>query len=539
MAYKPAQGKTAVGLFVDGQQLKYVQLSLTGGKIVLRDFRTVLLEGKLEDKATAAASDGSWPAVQSEDAGLTPPSDMAMVPSEAPTKDVTSNASVLLSLLGDLPPKHYTVSIALSEPAVRFYEFESDFGLTGTKLKKKIVAELAATRGEAPSFDSLGIIRTSMGRVLCIVRQGGLQLYDLLSEAQGFTNSDLPTIKLIHSSDLALMEFIRASYELKEDELSVIVYVGHDFSRVIFMQGYEYLHHAPIISEGFNAENIDNTIYSRIRLEQENPALQSIDRIFLAGESHKVNLSDAMASHFPDARVEYLQSLHITLSPESEPTPHVISEYVIPLAVAWRALQSNLRGSYGVNLIPASIVENQRAFSFTWYGWLGAGLILASLVFFSATLIPRASRIQAIRSGLGEQHEMVAQLESFTARKDSLQAEINKYDKAMKLYNTMMEGSGRWTRILNFLSSTLKDLNSIWIESIRPVEGNPTEFDLGGRAYVRARVTKLVNSFEKASLRQLRTVTVGKRDLYEFDIRVEKVSKDDVPYIPPRGSSKK
>jgi hypothetical protein len=134
---------------------------------------------------------------------------------------------------------------------------------------------------------------------------------------------------------------------------------------------------------------------------------------------------------------------------------------------------------------------------------------------------------------------MVAQLESFTARKDSLQAEINKYDKAMKLYNTMMEGSGRWTRILNFLSSTLKDLNSIWIESIRPVEGNPTEFDLGGRAYVRARVTKLVNSFEKASLRQLRTVTVGKRDLYEFDIRVEKVSKDDVPYIPPRGSSKK
>ncbi|MBF8249165.1 MAG: Fimbrial assembly family protein, partial [Bacteroidetes bacterium] len=147
----------------------------------------------------------------------------------------------------------------------------------------------------------------------------------------------MPRIKLVHSADLALLEIVRSSYELQEESVTVLAYVGYDFSRVIFMQGNNYLHFAPLISEGYHAANIENTIYSRIRLELENNGLRRIDRILLAGESHKGKLLDAMGPEFPQTKIEYLGVPGIEKPPSSSPVDNVISEYAIPLAVAWRA----------------------------------------------------------------------------------------------------------------------------------------------------------------------------------------------------------
>ena len=46
MPYQPGQGKTAVALFVDGLELKFVQLSMKKGKATLRDYKTVALVQK-------------------------------------------------------------------------------------------------------------------------------------------------------------------------------------------------------------------------------------------------------------------------------------------------------------------------------------------------------------------------------------------------------------------------------------------------------------------------------------------------------------
>ena len=56
MAYQPGQGKTAVALFVDGLELKFVQLSLKGGAVQLRDYKTVALVQKFEEKGAASAA---------------------------------------------------------------------------------------------------------------------------------------------------------------------------------------------------------------------------------------------------------------------------------------------------------------------------------------------------------------------------------------------------------------------------------------------------------------------------------------------------
>ena len=56
MPIKAGEGKTAVALFVDGLECKFVRLSAKGNKVTLRDFKTVALARKFEEKQTSAAA---------------------------------------------------------------------------------------------------------------------------------------------------------------------------------------------------------------------------------------------------------------------------------------------------------------------------------------------------------------------------------------------------------------------------------------------------------------------------------------------------
>jgi Tfp pilus assembly protein PilN len=482
------------------------------GKLLLRNFGTVPLQSKFEEKPPP--KEEAWVADNVDMDAFVPPVDAAM-------KGGSTNAPIVLDVLNGVQARNYTISFAISEPSVSYVEFENDFGLSGAKLKRKILQEIAEVRTQLPDLDAIATIDTSSGGLLSIIREGGLQLYDLLSELKPSFNGRLPAISCIETVELSLMEFVRANYNLREDEITVIVYVGHDFSRVVFMKGPEYLHLAPMVSDGVGAPNITETIYNRIRLSEDDIPVTKVNKILLAGESYKVNLQEALASRFPQSAVEYLQSQRV--EPSENQSGDVVSEYVIPIAVAQKTLQPQFKGAYDVNLIPTFIVESQEAFRLAWHGWAAAGLLVLTLAYFLATIIPNSSKIALLREALNVQQVRLAELDEYRTNKRTLLDENEQFENALRVYNAIVPGTDHWSRILDYLAVRVKEINSLWIYSIRTVEKNPAHVELSGRAFYRSRVSQLVNSFNKASLLNVRTVTIRNRDLFEFDILVESV----------------
>ncbi len=524
MPYQPGQGKTAVALFVDGLELKYVQLSLKGKKVTLRDFRTAPLVTKFEEKQAATMG--------GEDAGM---GDLTAEPFAAPPAlpveggegGENTNATVLLSVLGELPAGKYTLSYAISEPAVTYQEFDGDFGLKGSKLKKRLIEDLSGTRSTPPLPDAVATIPTGRGGLLAAVREDGQQLYDVLTEIKPFLNNRIPTIDIIDSADIGLMGLVRASYELQEEEIAVLVYVGSEFSRIIFMQGKEYLHLAPIISEGYQSPNLENTIYSRILLEQDNIGLTRIDRILLMGEAHKLNLRESLAPQFSSAVVDYLQAPELDLSMFEGEVGEAVSEYAIPIATAWRALDSKHKGFYGVNLLPLTIAEGQKAFKLAWHGWVFAGLVVASIVFFYTSIVERNAEIRRSREVLARKQTELADLNILQNRRTELQNDIARYNLAAAVYDTIVPGSDRWSRILHYIGTSVDDLNSLWITGITRVENPEGALILRGRSIYRTRIPRLTSIFEKATLQSVRMVSIRDKPIYDFEILVEQVDKAD------------
>jgi Tfp pilus assembly protein PilN len=526
MPIQAGEGKTAVALFVDGLELKFVRLSAKGNKVTLRDFKTVALVRKFEEvQASAAAGESSsFGDISSGD------SFSAAGVLESSSEEGNTNASVLLGLLNEVgSPRKYLLSYAISEPAVTYQEFEGDFGLKGDKLKKKISQELSMMRASAPAIDAIDVIPTASGGLLSIIRENGLHVYDLLTEVKPFMGGRVPNIRLIDSADTVMMEMVRTQYEPQEEEVSVLVYVGHDFSRLIFMQGQNYLHFAPIISEGYESPNIENTIYSRILLEQDNIALTRIDRILLAGESHKVNLLEAIAPQFSSALVEYMKAPTLDIDEFEGSIGEAVSEYVIPIITAWRTLQPTLPGFYNINLVPHFVLEGQRTLALAWHGWAAAILVSLTIPFFVVQITGREAEIRRAKGELMQKRQKLGELDIFRQRRAALTEDINRYSHATTVYDSIAPGSDRWSRILHYLANSIEDLNSLWIYSLRPDDRNSRNIIISGRSIYRARIPRIASIFETATLREVRTITIRKKILYEFDIVIEQVDKYDIP----------
>lgn len=529
MPYQAGQGKTAVALFVDGLELKYVQMALKGGGVQLLEFKTVSLVQKFEEKgAVAAGEEGGFGEIATDTFAAAAPA------AEGGGQEGGTNASVLLSVIGDLPPSKYELSFALSEPAVTYHEFDTDFGLKGDKLKKQLVQELSTMRAAPPSIDGLDTVPTAAGGLLSITREDGLKLYDLLNEIKPFIGKRLPSLRIIDSGDIALMNFVRASYQLQEEEVTVIAYVGNEFTRLIFMQGNNYMHFAPVISEGFNSPNIENTLYSRILLEQDNIALTRIDRILLAGDGHKVKLRDALAPQFSSAAVEYFTSAEIDLSALEGTIGETMSEFAIPIATAWRTLQPGHAGFYDINLIPNSIIEEQKAFKLAWHGWALALGSMVSIVFFYTSIIGRNQEIRAAQELLKRRQTEFRDLEVLRQQRDTLQAGISRFSMAAAVYDSIAPGGDRWSRILHYVSNSVEDLNSFWIYKIVQDEGKPNVLTVSGKSIYRTRIPRLASLFDKATLKAVRTTTIRDKIIYDFDLLVERIDKSEFRVPPPK-----
>ena len=198
-------------------------LSAKGNRVTLRDFKTVALVHKFEEKQ-AAPEGGESTAFNEMSAGDSFSTASVL---ESQSDEGNTNASVLLGLLNELgSPRKYTFSYAVSEPAVTYQEFEGNFGLKGEKLKKKLSQELSMMRASTPTLDAIDTIPSSSGGLLSLIREDGLHVYELLSEVKPFMGGRVPLIKLIDSADTVLMELVRTQYEPQEEEVSVPVYVG-------------------------------------------------------------------------------------------------------------------------------------------------------------------------------------------------------------------------------------------------------------------------------------------------------------------------
>lgn len=513
MAQMKGRNKTVVGLFVDGLDVKLAHLSIKGKRITINELKSATLATKLHEHKAAEMVAGEM-GDTADPFNLSPgPTDEMAV--ESSSED---NNAVLLSLLSGFPRNSFSLTYSLAEPAIYYHVLESDFGLKGKKLKTRILEEMRNIRAFQPSQDAVDAIKTDDGSLLCIVREDGLSLINSLENIKGFMGGRPPLISGIDSADVSLMNLVRMNYEFQPQDVCVVIYVGVEFTRLIFMRGGHFYQFAPIIGEGYDSPNLPNTVYSRLLLEQDNLAIPHISRIILAGESRRINFKDFLAQQLPDQEIDYLLMPMLDASPLSAEQQESISEFAVPIGAAWRIADQANQDMYQVNLLPASVREGQRVFKLGWHGYLLLGLLFLSTFLFTWQITGKERAIKEMKESLTLKESQRAENQTLSNSIQALQEQLTRYKASMALYDSLVPGTDRWSKILTQLSHGVEDLNSIWLSDLNATKDGAMA--LNGFSVYRTRIPRLSTLFDNSLLRQVNVQAIREKTVYKYNIEV-------------------
>jgi hypothetical protein len=507
------KGKTVLGIFVDGLEVKLAHLSIKGKRVTVHDLRSATLVTKLEDRKSVEV--GAEMVAEGTDTFSLPASAALDVGGEGQSED---NNAVLLGLLAEYPVKKYSFAYSIAEPALYYHLLESDFGLKKTKLKERILEELRNVRAFQPASDAVDAIKTDEGSILCVVREDGLSLINSLENIKGFIGNRLPRMAAIDSADVSLMNMVRLNYHLQPQEVSVIIYVGVEFTRLIFMRGDQFYQFAPIIGEGYDSPNLQNTIYSRLLLEQDNLGIARIGRIVLAGESRRIGFKEFLIEQLPDQEIDYLLAPQLDSSPLPPEQQESISEYAVAIGTAWRVLDPSIPNIYKIDLLPDSVREGQRAFKLAWHGYLLLALLFLSTFLFTMLITQKAQVIDDRKEVLKLKETQIAENEALKNSILGLEGQLARYHSSLALYDTLVPGSDRWSKVFTQVSHGVEDLNSIWLTNFGTTAGG--DLTLNGFTVYRTRIPRLSTLFDNSLLKEVNVQEIRKQTVYRYTIEV-------------------
>ena len=513
MAKVAGRGKSVIGLFVDGLDVKLAHLVARKNRIIVQELRSATLITKLQEQKPAETM---APAVgDTTDAFSLGEGTTSEAVAESQSED---NNAVLLGLLAQYPSNRYSLTYSLSEPAIYYHILESDFGLKGKKLKDRILEELKNIRAFQPAADAVDAIKTDEGNLLCVVREDGLSLINSLENVKGFIGGRIPFIPVIDSADISLMNTVRLNYDLQPQEVSVIIYVGVEFTRLIFMRGDHFYQFAPILGEGYDSPNLQNTVYSRLLLEQDNLAIPRIHRIILAGEYKRIAFRDFLIQQLPEQEVEYLLAPRLDTTELTAEEQDMLSEYAVPIGVAWRVLEPTNPLVYKVNLLPAEIREGQRVFKLAWHGYLLMLMLFLSTLFFTWQIGQKSRDIRELRDVLTLKEGQRAENQTLAGSIQTLQEQLGRYKTSLALYDSLVPGSERWSKVLTQVSHGVEDLNSIWLSDF--AAGQEGLIKINGFTVYRTRIPRLATLFDNSLLKEVNVQAIRDQTVYKYNIEV-------------------
>ncbi len=423
---------------------------------------------------------------------------------------------MLRNILEKYAHKKFQIGVSLAEPQIHFSHYDGEWEPDDLDPKRKVIEELIQLRPELAHLrpEDLYLIKLADRRLMAIIRHSELDVIDLLKNVQP---GILKRLAFVESAEASLVNLINANYEFEENELSVVVYVGMEITRLVFLRGSRIFNITYILADVKSTPNLAQMVYSRLLLEQDNLHLHKVDRVILAGEAHAIGLHDFLTRQFPAAvDVEFVKFDELRLFGIDS----VMSRYAIAGGAALRALEDpdeQSEGFYNIDLTPHAIKENQK-FQLGLLGWIL--LFVVPLFTFSTTirygqqnreLAQLEMQLKFAQGELSNLQELEAQLNFFKNK-------VSGYAKMESIVDSLVHQDHSWSDFLAHLGEVGTAQRGLWVTDLD--QGPSGKITLRGYSIDRQRLTTFANRLGNARIEQVNVQEIREKMLFSFSLEV-------------------
>ena len=324
----------------------------------------------------------------------------------------------------------------------------------------------------------------------------------------------------------------RANNKLGDDEITGLIAIGKNSSRVLFMKGDELVSILPIITEGEESNNVLNTVFSKILFELDKGELPKIDRLLLVKSNGLSEMAKVyFQRQFDNIEVDYLipDPNVLSYSAKTFKNPKDFQPYLSAIGAAWAATKTDPKSFSSLSLLPQYLVDKQQLYKIEWHGLIFLILIGMSPLFLNYLYNLKSEELNQLQN---EKELMELQIESLKPTAEATEAFISQSNLLQNESTNILdlaEYSTEWSEVMNIVNNGISDIPGLWITSVR---NNGNNLAITGFSLSRNSIPRLARLFTDVNILSVVETDLRGETAYNFGITVNNFRQDVGRYSP-------
>lgn len=506
----------AMGLTLDGDELRLARLRRHRGRLEILALECVHLVDSGARGEPARTEDWHYREVMGlvDDPPL-PRDPAAPQVAQEPAVAVRDAASDAEKTLHNTIFRHawkgLPVGLTLEPEAVAFTSIANPEGLPPRKLRRRVRDELAKIDPELAD-DGFGFVARNGQSVLAFSHSGRWELLERVRRVND-TLPDPVRIALVDVNEVALLNLF-AQLAAPSVGMSILIYLGNEFSRLLFLRDGGLHDFSPVIHEGARSPGILPQCYGRIVAELDVAGVDRVDGIYVAGGADVDEVRAFFAERVPGCRVQRLPYADVFAGAGAGRLEEV-DAYAIPIALAWKILEGRDRGFVDTNFLPADLRRGRWATWLAWHGWVLLGCCTAALVASVAAAGVLHHRAADTRAGIAALERRIEGVTAAAAAAEELARQIEAVRQQMALVDSLRPDKMLAADLVGRLTRDVERIHSLWLTDLSLANGT---FALQGNSLYGNRIHRLAGTRDDSQIHSVGLTTILEQTLYQYDI---------------------
>jgi len=428
--------------------------------------------------------------------------------------DLSGMTELSATLSGLNLSKHLFIP-ALTEPNIYYHIYEGERNQNPAKLKQAIVNDILEAKNILVDKNSIDYIELSDKALLAVFVTENIpcaSMINSLARQKGKRGFNIPTIK---SSDLSLAYYVAKRKKFFPDDHSLIVYIGKEYSKLIFLQGRRIKHIGTTLDIGTQNLHTYDVYFSKILLEMENGGISSLDNIIVCGEDDSENIILSFYGTFPEANVSRLEFDDMDLSALDEEAKEKFSAFSIPVAVAVDYFDELNKEHQGLHILPKYIKEEQKVFQFSWHGYALLPLLFVAAFFITQKVLDNNKTLAELDKEIDTKTIQMRQNQEMLVKIANLEGKISSFGQTQAILDSAAVGTEVWNNLLKQVSGFCQSNNNMWISKL---SNDGDQVTTEGYSLTRSTLTDFAYSINNATLQSMLYEELRERSAYRFNL---------------------
>ena len=439
---------------------------------------------------------------------------------DSPISDVevvsTSGLALISTSLKGINLNSSVFIPVLTEPSLHYHVYEGSKLGKSAKFTQDLINDIYETKNITLSKDELGYVELADKSSLVVFLKGEISAVKLINSLAGYNGKRFYKIPTLKSAEVSLANYVSKKKKFFPDDQSLIVYIGKEYSKLIFLQGRKLKHIGATLDIGSTNLHTYDVYFSKILLEMDNGGITSLDNIIVCGEDDSENLILSFYGTFPEANVSRLEFDEINFSLLSTEAQTSISAYSILLAIANEYFDDQTqKHTESINLLPRYIREEQKVFQFAWHGYAILPLLFGATFFLTLQILMNNKKVGELEKEIAQQTVLLRQNQEILGRIAQLESKISGFGQTQAILDSASVGTGVWSKLTEHFSDFFGAKQNIWLTKVGAEANN---ISLEGFALSKLSPTEFAYSIDGSELKGIFFESIREENAYRYNL---------------------